>query len=201
LQQDLLAAAGGNLTNYSGAVYDPATVSALVSSEPLNLASQRIQGTDALINYKHQIAKGELGLFLNGSYLQISQKLTSASPAVELAGLSFNPPRFRARAGTTWLASWWQATAVVNYLGGEINTYSSPQTRVASWTTTDVQLTVLSPNVGAWRGIRASLSVQNVFDKDPPYLSFNTYSTGFNYDSLNVTPLGRYATIQVSKEW
>ncbi len=49
--------------------------------------------------------------------------------------------------------------------------------------------------------VRISASVQNLFDRDPPYLLFDGYKVGFNYDSTNTSPLGRTASLQLVGQW
>jgi outer membrane receptor protein involved in Fe transport len=51
-------------------------------------------------------------------------------------------------------------------------------------------------------GLRASISVRNVFDKDPPYVQYlGSNFPGANYDSNNATPLGRFVSLQIGKKW
>jgi len=99
------------------------------------------------------------------------------------------------------MAGPWQATAIVNYLGGSQNIYAPERVPVASWTTLDTQLSYNAAPQTVLSGLHASLSVRNLFDRDPPYVQFDTYRQGLNYDSLNVTPLGRVVTLQLSKDW
>jgi outer membrane receptor protein involved in Fe transport len=70
---------------------------------------------------------------------------------------------------------------------------------VGSWTTADASLRFAPALPGAFSGIHFSLAVLNVFDKGPPGLI--TTMQGINYDSANTSPMGRFLTLRVSKEW
>ncbi len=70
---------------------------------------------------------------------------------------------------------------------------------MSSWTTFDVQLGYRSEAVGLMSGVKASLSVQNLFNRDPPFLLFDQFIPGLHYDPLNASVLGRFISLQLSK--
>ena len=201
LQQSLIANANGGLRNFSGAPYNPAAVAAIVNAGPVNISRQDISGVDLGVSYKKEYSASSMDLFLDGAYEELDQRFTPESPSQELAGQAFNPPKVRARGGMTWETHVWAATAVMNYLGSETNTYQPSLPHVASWTTIDTQLSYKPPVQGILSGLTASIAVQNIFNKEPPYLKFNTFRTGLNYDSLNASPLGRFVTLKFSEVW
>ena len=49
------------------------------------------------------------------------------------------------------------------------------------------------------RGFEATLTVDNVFDKDPPHYPSSLF--GILYDTANATALGRYVSLQLLKQW
>jgi outer membrane receptor protein involved in Fe transport len=186
---------------YNTPNFDPSTIAALVNEMPLNIARQVASGADLRLDYQLRLGAMTWNTFLNGSYLHLTQQTTPQVPDLQVAGTAFYPPHFRARAGTTVQDGAWQATAVVHYLGSEINTYQPTSPHVTSWITTDVNLAYAPSLKGFASGLRVSLSAQNVFDRHPPYLLFDTYVPGVHYDSLNTSPLGRYLSLQISKSW
>ena len=200
-QQAVIANANGGLMNFSGAPYVPSSIAAIVNAGPVNVSQQDADGVDLGFDYKRSVAIGAMDWYLNATYGELRQRFTPTSPEQELAALAFNPPRYRARGGATWSTVTWSATGTVNYLGSERNTYLPTLPRVASWTTVDLKLSYKPSFGGAVSGLSVSLAVQNLFDKDPPYLMFDTYRTGLNYDSLNVSPLGRFIGLQLVKSW
>lgn len=202
LQQSLIAGAAGGLQNNSGLPYDPSTIAAIVDGRSLNISQQKLDGVDILLNYDRAVAIGQLSLYANATFLRIEQQPTNVSPETELTGRAFSPPRRRARAGATWSTGPWSSTAAINWTSSSRNVYQPDQAKVSAWTVVDFQLSYRPEFARMLRGLHASVSVQNVFDEDPPLLSVGDgVFLGYNYDSLNTTPLGRYYTIQVTKRW
>jgi iron complex outermembrane receptor protein len=200
-QANLISLSSTGLSNYTGSAYDPATVAAIVDFRQFNIARQDVHGADIEADYKAALRRGSIDLFLNAAALRIAQQTTPTSPNLVISGTTFNPPKVRARGGVTWNDDVWAVTAIVNYLGGSTNTGVPEQTHIGSWTTTDVNVTLTPQLSGFLEGFKISLSVQNLFDVDPPTVIFNQFLTGFNYDSANTTPLGRFVQLSVAKKW
>lgn len=93
----------------------------------------------------------------------------------------------------------WTATGIANYAGSEVNTYQPGSPHVASWTTVDFSLAWRSE--GAFRVGRFvfNLSVENAFNRDPPFVQFDQFVPGIHYDPLNANALGR--VIRVGGSW
>jgi len=203
LQESIISEVNGAFYNLSGRPYVPTTVAALIDARSLNIANQHLSGVDLLARYKRDSRIGALEAFANASYLQFRERITPASPEVELAGVTFNPPRFRARGGMTWTIHGLATTGIVNWIDHSVNTYVPGSPVTGSWTTFDVQLSYKTPPGGLLSGLRATLSVQNLLDRDPPFAQYlaSPVIVGFNYDSNNFNPMGRYVTLQISKQW
>jgi len=200
-QQALINNANGGFTVVGSSPYNPSNIAAIVNDSYLNLAKQRLNGLDLLADLKFKAAGGDADLFLNSSYLQFQQQVAPNVPQQQLAGKTFNPPRFRARGGLNWTNDTWSATGIVNYLGAEINTYQANLPHVSSWTTFDATLSYKASSIGVFGGFRVTLAIQNIANKNPPFVLYSQYVTGINYDSLNASPLGRFASLQLLKVW
>ena len=201
LQQSVINAAGGALFNATGAPYDPSTVVALVNNELINVARQDIDGVDLTAAYKLPTYRGSLDLFANASYLDLRQQFVPAAPESEISGQVFEPSKIRARAGASWSIGPWAASGTVNFTGSEVNPYLPGNPHVASWTTFDAQINFSPRLAGALAGFHAVLSVQNLFDRDPPFLLFDQFVPGLHYDPTNSSVLGRFITLKLSKEF
>jgi outer membrane receptor protein involved in Fe transport len=185
--------------NVTGAPFSPGSIAAVVDSRLVNVASQTARGADINVGYRIDAALGGTFLFLNGTYLDLTQRDTPQSPEQTLSGLAFYPPRFRVRTGVTWSPASWAFTGTVNYLAHENNTQITPIQEVGSWTTIDASVRY-APNLsGAFAGLHLSVAVLNAFDRNPPHVL--TTIQGLNYDSSNTSPLGRFINLQISKEW
>ena len=185
--------------NFSGQPLIPGNVAAIVDARETNVASQTARGADLSINYRMDANASSTLLFLDGTYLDLTQLNTPQSPSQTLSGLAFYTPKFRVRTGVTWKPALWALTGTVNYLARETNTQVSPAESVGSWTTIDASVRYAPPLKGIWGRLNFNLAVLNLLNRDPPYVLSSIQ--GVNYDSSNVSPLGRLITLQVSKEW
>jgi iron complex outermembrane recepter protein len=185
--------------NETGSPLVPGNINAIVDSRLVNVATQTARGADLSASYVIDATLGKTMLFFDGTYLDLTQKNTPESPEQTLSGLSFYPPKYRFRGGATWTQTVWAVTATVNYLAHETNTQVTPSEAVSSWTTMDASVRYAPALKGLFGGTHFSLAVINILNKDPPYVS--TEVQGLNYDPSNASPLGRFVTLQVSKDW
>lgn len=189
----------GEVFNYTGSPFVPGDVAAVLDARLLNVSSQTARGADLNVNYRIDSDSSSTLIFMNGTYLDLSQRDTPQASSQTLSGLAFYPPKFRGRAGMTWNPASWAFTGTVNYLARETNAQVAPQANVDSWTTVDASVRFSPAMKGIWGGLNFSVSALNVLNKSPPYLSSTVQ--GLNYDSSNVSTLGRFITLQASKEW
>jgi len=94
--------------------------------------------SDLTIDYALHAAPGDLLLFFNGTYLDLSQQNTPQSSSQTLSGFAFYPPKFRLRTGPRG-SEFWALTGTVNYLPRETTT-KWLHSRSGSWTTVDASL-------------------------------------------------------------
>ncbi|MGB6308791.1 MAG: TonB-dependent receptor [Steroidobacteraceae bacterium] len=185
--------------NATGSAFDPSKIAAIVDIRNVNVANETARGADFNVGYNIGTGSNSGLLFLNGTYLDLAQRDTPQSPEQTLSGLAFFPAKFRLRGGATWKWSSWALTTTLNYLPGETNNQVTPFQSVGSWTTVDASLQFAPALPGLLSRLHFSLSVLNAFDRDPPYLV--TSIPGLNYDASNTSPLGRFVSLQISKEW
>jgi outer membrane receptor protein involved in Fe transport len=202
--QSALVARSSVFTNLTGATYDPASVVAILDNQYQNVAEQHASGFDLTGDYRIHSSFGEFDLTANAAWLKLTEALTPTSPETTLSGTIFNPPRFKARLGATWQRGSWSAASFVNYVSTEIdNSNFEAPVNVASWTTVDAQLTYAVPSSGGFlHGIHISAAVQNLFNRNPPPLSgVSTSLESLGYDSTNSSPLGRFGSLTLRKDW
>jgi outer membrane receptor protein involved in Fe transport len=197
LQQQVLQNAG-SFTNYTTTPYDPSLIAALVDARPNNAAYQSAAGVNLSIEYSTEAGEGTITSFMNAMYLRLRQRLTDASPVQELTGTVFEPPHVRARWGATYALGPWSLTGALNFAGAEKNIYEPGTPQVASWTTLDGQLAYEGTS-GVLNRFGASLSIQNILNRDPPFVLFESGYPGLNYDPTNASPLGRFISLKLTK--
>ena len=201
VQQSVINAASPYFFNITGAPYNPSEVAGLVNDERVNVAKQDIIGVDLTANYRRPTYKGSLEIFANASYLDLRQQFVPLAPEIEISGQAFEPSKIRARTGASWTIGPLGATGILNFTGSEVNPYQPDMPHVASWTTFDLQLNFRPQLSGYLAGFQAALSVQNVFDRDPPFVLFDQFVPGLHYDPTNASVLGRFITLRLSKEF
>lgn len=197
-----LANAPAGLSNQSGAPYDPSKVVAIVDNRQRNSASQEIEGIDLSGRYEFATgAKGKLTVLGDASYLRSRQILVAGQASVDLAGRIFNPPHWRARGGVSWESGGLTATSYVNFIGGTQDRRISPVAKVASFTTLDAALTYRVHEDGSpLDGLEISLSAMNLLNADPDRIR-QSIAIDPPYDSTNYSPVGRFVSLSIRKQW
>jgi iron complex outermembrane receptor protein len=196
------ALAGSTFLNASGGAYDPSKVVAIADNLNLNVARQTIYGIDIAAQYRFTLrSHGTITASASMSYLHSAQRLSARQPLLELAGTLFSPPHVRGRAGLSWTDDALTLTGFVNYIGGVSDTRSSPALPVRSMTTGDLTaLYKIMTGPTFARGLGLSVSIDNVFNAKPGHVRIiNPYDQP--YDSTNYTPVGRFVSCTVSKDW
>lgn len=183
----------------------PESVNAIFDLRSQNIASTRTEGVDALVKYSVQTRRGNLGFFLNGTYVsELSFKSASTTPSVELLDKIFNPLDLRMRAGASWNIGALDAALMLNYSGAYENSLTTPPSPINSWTTADLFLSFDGSRTSrtVLRGLTVALSVQNLTNHDPPVISGTDLAAfNFGFDAVNATPIGRAVAMQLTKTW
>jgi iron complex outermembrane receptor protein len=197
-----IAQAPLGLSNFASGAFDPAKVVAIVDNRFVNVAVQTIKGVDMAIQQGWPLSSGsDLQISAAASYLESRQQLVAGQPAIERAGIIFNPPHWRLRGSLSWRTERLTFSAFANHIGTVWDNRSATGSRIAGQTPIDVTLRY-RPELSAssLKGLELTLSARNLFDDEPSL--FATQSAYFTpYDSTNYSPLGRVLTIQVSKRW
>jgi iron complex outermembrane receptor protein len=181
--------------------YDPANVVYLVDDRTTNLASENARGLDILADYKVESDVGVFDFNLNATYLNFKERLTPESSVQPLSGIVFNPPTVRGRAGLSWGYDNWTSSLFVNYNGPTNDPSLTARQLIGSWTTVDLQIAYSFAADTDLSGIRVAVSALNILDQSPPYVANTGGDPGLNYDSTNASPLGRFISVRLAKDW
>jgi outer membrane receptor protein involved in Fe transport len=200
--QSALLARVPKFTNYSGHPYDPSNVVAVVNNNYQNATAQAARGLDVSYRQTFQINDGVLDAFADGTWLHLEQQTIQTLPDVVLSGTIFNPADFKARGGLAWMQGGWAITGIANYIDKMSDTVATPHRLIKSWTTIDATLAYHFTDSGLARGLSATLSIANLFDRDPPRaLSPSVAYQGIYYDSTNASIVGRFVSLTINKSW
>lgn len=198
-----IISAASKYYDYSGGTGLSQTI-AILYDRYVNAARQSVQGVDLSAQYEIAL-KGLSSLTVSGnaSWLWSKQKTSDDAGEIVLAGTIFNPPHLRARGSAIWTDQKWTFAAYLNHSGGLEDNRVTPSLKIASQTTLDLSARFALPDSQpVLGGLTLQLSAQNVFNTHPPYARpSGGYSYYVNYDSTNFSPVGRFVSLTISKDW
>ncbi|MDB5672548.1 MAG: TonB-dependent receptor-like protein [Alphaproteobacteria bacterium] len=188
------------VVNQSGRPYDPATIAAILDERLANTAHERVRGVDLAARYGADLGGGRLSVETAASYLEGHRQLAEGQPTLQRAGLIFNPPHWRGRAGAGWQGSAFGLSALLSYMGANRDDRFG-FARVGSFTTLDLNARVGSRAPGGpLGGWEVRLSALNLLNAKPAAIR-NTDPTAVPYDSTNQSPVGRLLSLSVTRSW
>lgn len=199
-----LAAVTGYFTgpNFSNALgVAPGDVRAIIDLRTRNLSTSTIRGLDFDVGYTRAVGEGSISLNLGGTRLfAIDNRITVSAPSDRVVGTLGNPVKLRLRGRAGFTVGAFDGGLAINHVGGYRNLTVTPVERVKSWTTFDLQL---GAQIGApdRRTFRLGLSINNLFDKDPPYVQFRGPSYALAYDPEQASAVGRTIALQAVIAW
>jgi iron complex outermembrane receptor protein len=178
-------------------------ITTIIDARTANLSSVRQTGLDFDVGYGFRAGAVAIDTGLGGSYLfGIDQRVTATAAPVDVVSTLGNSVDLRLRGRVSASYQGWTLAGFVNFVDGYRNTGVTPVEHVPSWTTADLQIGYDVPaNGGPLHGLRLSLSVTNLFDRDPPYVNNPTVFSAIGYDADNANPIGRLVALQVIKAW
>lgn len=187
-------AAAASVDSLSGAL-PLSDVEVIFDSRLSNLASLRVRGVDLSASYAFDNAFGDWTLTASASgLLQYDRMTAPGSPPVDVLSTIFNPVDWRARVGLGWRGKAFSANLAAIYVDSYEDNLSATPREIDAWLTYDARLGwSFDDNRAA-----ISLSVQNLFDEDPP---FANNPIGYGFDSTNASPVGRFIALELRKRW
>lgn len=186
---------------YSGS-QTPGPVQFIVDGRRKNAGAVQTSGFDLNARYAFETSAGVVTTGLYGSYLtKYAQQLVPGTPMVDLLNKLNNPMRFRARAELGLARQGeFAITSFFNYTNSYTNNSLATNPKVESSTTVDLNARWdfgkhLTSKLG--REMYMTVSVQNLFDRQPPYVQNGTLA----FDPQNVSAIGRSGTVMVGTRW
>lgn len=190
------------LSNQTGRPFDPANVAAIVDGSLRNTAREHVQGVDLALDYRADLRSGsQLRLAGSISYLDVDRQLRPGQPTAPRTGVIFTPPHWRARGSASWETREVQLGVSLNYLGSTLDNTFIDAEPIGAFTTLDLSGSWRpAADHGPLRNLELRLSVQNLLDEAPDSIR-NTDPAGIPFDSTNQSPVGRFVSVSVAKQW
>jgi iron complex outermembrane receptor protein len=176
-----------------------------VSAVNLNVGERRVQGIDLSLNYRLPTREwGQWSTALDVAYMkEYSIQLDRDSATVGLAGTFIDPaseglgglPEWKGTLGVQWARQRWRGSYDLHFISDMRETVPGTTARrnINSWVVQDVQFSYV---LNVLRGLRVSLGIDNLLDKDPPFAAsaFND-----NFDGRSHELRGRFWYAKLSQ--
>jgi outer membrane receptor protein involved in Fe transport len=181
---------------------DPTTIGAILDDRSLNLSTVKTRGLDFGVGYKTTLLSSLIDAGIDGTYVfAFDNQFSNSAPITSFLNTPYNPIDLRLRGRTILTLGPLSTGLYVNFTNAYRDTNIMPNGRVSSWTTADA---VVSYEFGSAEvpssGLSVALSVTNLTDRDPPYVSSAT-GYGITYDGVNANALGRFFSLRLQKRW
>lgn len=171
------------------------TYAVVVDTRWVNTGAVDVRGFDLSGRYGLAFQGGELGFDTSASFiLDYDTRATPTAPVRAVAGTIGFPVKLRARSGVGWSRGDLRLSAHWSYVDDYRDRLG---VRIDAWNTADVQAS-WSPSAGSLAGLQVNLTVQNLFDADPP---FYDAPTGYGFDAGQASLLGRVVALQLIRRW
>jgi iron complex outermembrane receptor protein len=180
---------------------DPATIGAIFDSRSMNLSAAKTRGLDFGFGYKRTILGTGIDTGIDGGYIfAFGNQFSSVAPVTSVLNTTYNPINLKFRARALAARGPLSGGVYLNFTNAYSDTNVIPYGHVSSWTTADAVVTYEFSSSGApFNGVTIALSVINLTDRPPPYVSNPSYP--ITYDGVNANALGRYISLRLQKRW
>lgn len=176
-------------------------IAAIVDVRTRNLSRSTVRGLDFDLSYSRPIGEGNVSLSIGGSRLfTLDNRITAGAPSNNVVGTLGSPVKLRLRGRAGFNLGAFDGGLAISYVDDYRNLAVTPAEHVKSWTTADLQLGARIGNPNG-RSLRLAFSVNNLFDRDPPYARFQATNVTLGYDPEQASPIGRSFALQATVTW
>ncbi|WP_296614667.1 TonB-dependent receptor [Sphingomonas sp.] len=183
----------------------PDNVAAIYRSYPQNHAITQNSGLDFSATQNFTLGAWAIDSAFTGTYLIKNRTQPGPNtPFTDFLNITFNPPRFRARASVDATHNRVSVGTAANFINSYTNNLTAPVSRVHSWLTVDLNARYAfgrrDNDSERWA---ISLNVVNLFDRRPPVVSgeYGRFGVAFDYDSANASARGRVVSAQLQAKF
>ena len=181
----------------------------------INAGTTHGQGLDLSASYDWNSGANSWHLGFTGAYtLKWVVSPIPGAPAIDQVNTLNNPLRFRGRADASWSRDVGPGNLTLAGYLNYSNAYTIPQallpvgvssqyTHINSYTTVDLALhyDFGDRTDSLLKGFSLTLSAQNVFNAQPPFVINTSSTASIRFDPANASPVGRVLTVQVAKKF
>lgn len=185
-------------------------VEVILDARRTNAHRATSEGVDVSATYRQGLGVGEASFGANLTYtLESSQQGSPNLPEVSQLGFIGRPVSLRGRLFAGLSRGGFSGQLNMSYVDSYRDRTVLPEQPVDSWTTFDLNMryTFGGNRSDLLGNTSLSLTVQNLFDTDPPAVGLADVATQgglrilIGYDPVNADPLGRFVTLGLTKQF
>ena len=163
-----------------------------------NFTNRTSEAVDIQASYNFSTAMGDFtaGVFATRTLALETTPAAGADPVVQV-GTSVGPSKFKGNVWLDWISGNWTAHLTLHHSTDyELADPNARRTDISSYSTVDVQATYAVPGAGWASGWRVAVGVENLLDKDFPFVDNYT-----GVDSAHVDFRRRIIFMDIAKEF
>jgi hypothetical protein len=152
--------------------------------------------------YKMTLFGSSIDTGVDGTYIfTFDNRFTNSAPITSFLNRTYNPVDLRLRGRALVTLGPLSTGLYVNFTNAYTDNNITPNGHVSSWTTADAVVGYSFGSAAApSSGVSAALSVTNLTNRDPPYVS-NYAGFPITYDGANANALGRFFSVRLQYRW
>jgi iron complex outermembrane recepter protein len=201
-----------NSSNFLGdhAGMGPSGVAAIFDQRVANLSTVKQSGVQLHAAYDLATSVGQFTFATHvDRMIKYDLQVARGTAYIRLLNTFAEPTKWRGQGQFSWTQAGFTAALSINRVSGYDNSLVTPRQPIDAWTTGNLYFSYDTNEgvaTGWMRGVRISLSIQNVTNEEPPYVQIPAEFllpevNPVPFDPTNASPLGRFIALQVSKHW
>jgi iron complex outermembrane receptor protein len=193
----------GDYGRFVGVRPAPGDVRYILDQRFQNLGSFKTSGFDLSLSYDFDTAVGGFTLRGSATNIQVYENQVARGVGfIDRLDTAGWPQSWRARAEVEWNKEAWNASLSANYVGSYENDTIPVSVGVDSFTTADLSVGYSLPTLGIVKDARLRLTVQNLFDEDPPFVEYVSSGVGlYGFDPAGASELGRVVGLGITADF
>lgn len=195
------------LTINGGTTANAQAANVFIEGRPSNLGTTITRGIDFGLSVPVRTDNaGDFRFSVRGThFLTYKVGITPDAPVIDQVNNIDYPLKWRARGVAGWSKGGFDGSIVVAWQNGYNNTYVTPVEKIKSYTTVDLRLAydLSETGIPGTEGVKIGLDVQNLFDRDPPFVDLAPTSNGGGggFDPQTTNAIGRMVSLSISKSF
>lgn len=175
-----------------------ANIYAIVQDGLTNYGTVKTDGWDLSASYRFSNDLGDFDIAQTMTLITTYKISRGNGALLDFLDTMSNPISLRSRTTLGWSRGSISAQIALNHTSDYVNPYKNQE--VSAWNTVDAHFAYkVESSRRTLDGLLVALDVENLFDKDPPFV--NNQPSSIGYDPEMASPRGRVVGVTLRKAW